>query len=128
MFFLNRQFFKFKKIIVLLDNMLRNFLSVGVILLVSQAESTRYSYNSSDLSYLSNGIQFPVPPSESQNIMAEDPSYLDHVSVIRWLSGLYDHLKWGRLIKVLNNTKCRDDMTTYLEELQNGTSWATKSQ
>lgn len=91
-----------------------------------KSEPTSYSYNSSDLSYLSNGIQFPVPASELHNPIVEE-IFQDSAPEVEWLRDLYDHLKWHRYLRVLNNTQCRDDIATYIRELLNGTSWATKS-
>lgn len=84
-------------------------------------------YNSSDLSYLSNGIQFPAPKSEEmdpvfEEILQEDLPRMD------WMAQLYNHHKWEQHLKVLTNSRCRDDMLSYLVALKNGTSWAAKSQ
>lgn len=84
------------------------------------------SYNSSDLSYLSNGIQFPVPTTEETDPILEEVTQED-LPQMEWMSRLYDHHRWDQHLGVLSNTRCRDDMVTYLAALDNGTSWAAKS-
>lgn len=81
-------------------------------------------YNSSDLSYLSNGIQFPVPaPLEANSVDDNDQKMPD----IKWLTTLFDHHEWILRLKTIKNQNCSYDMTVYIENLKNGTSWATKS-
>ncbi|KAK9881174.1 hypothetical protein WA026_014522 [Henosepilachna vigintioctopunctata] len=85
----------------------------------------RHVYNSSDLSYFSNGIQFAVP---EQDLMNPIVGEVEHESLpdMEWLRELYDHHKWEKYAKILNNTRCKEDLMTYIKELYNGTSWATK--
>lgn len=85
------------------------------------------SYNSSDLSYLSNGIQFPVPTTEEADPILEEVTQED-LPEMEWMGRLYNHHRWDQHLNVLSNTRCRDDMIAYLAALDNGTSWATKSQ
>lgn len=85
------------------------------------------TYNSSDLSYLSNGIQFPVPTTEEADPILEEVAQED-LPEMEWMSRLYDHHRWDQYLNVLSNTRCRDDMVVYLAALDNGTSWAAKSQ
>lgn len=92
----------------------------------SETASVTYTYNSSDISYLSNGIQFPVAESEVQPLLGPDAPR--NISEMLWLSGLYDHFKWWTHLNGLDNERCRKDMMIYLRELSNATSWATKSQ
>lgn len=90
--------------------------------------TVRYSYNSSDLSYLSNGIQFPVAPSDlssAQELVINHQN--DKISEMEWISRLYDHFKWQQSLKSLNNSECQSDVATYIRALKNGTTWATKS-
>lgn len=89
-------------------------------------DATRY--NSSDLSYLSNGIQFPAPESEFPNPVVDEYFQDMKEPEIQWLAELFNHLKWSKYSSALNNSDCRTDLATYIDELQNGTSWATKSQ
>lgn len=84
------------------------------------------SYNSSDLSYLSNGIQFPVPTTEGTDPILEEVTQED-VPEMEWMGRLYDHHRWDQYLNLLSNTRCRDDMITYLAALNNSTSWAAKS-
>ena len=97
------------------------------LLCLEGAFCVKYAYNSSDLSYLSNGIQFPVPDSELHNPVVEEV-FQGNVSEVRWLVDLFDHLKWPRLMMNWNGTRCRRDVETYIQSLQNGTYWAAKSQ
>ncbi|KAJ8983899.1 hypothetical protein NQ317_006703 [Molorchus minor] len=86
--------------------------------------TVKYTYNSSDLSYLSNGIQFPVAEADTQPSVAEDGQ--EHASEMQWLTALYNHHRWRKLLDNLENRECKDDMAVYLEELHNATSWAEK--
>lgn len=103
----------------------------GVVLacvVLGQAATPGYvSYNSSDLSYLSNGIQFqvqaipddePVVPETSSSVLPE----------MQWLARLYDHHSWDKRLDVIASAKCREDMETYVGHLRNGTLWAVKSE
>lgn len=85
------------------------------------------TYNSSDLSYLSNGIQFPVPTTDETDPILEEVTQED-LPEMEWMSRLYDHHRWKQYLNVLSNNRCRDDMIVYLAALDNGTSWAAKSQ
>ncbi|KAK4881268.1 hypothetical protein RN001_004587 [Aquatica leii] len=103
--------------------------SLVVVLFTLQcncATTTKYvSYNSTDLSYLSNGIQIPVPPSNE-----EDPVIAELITEkfpdLQWLSQLYNHHTWKKRLTVLTNLKCRTHLSMYLDELQNNTLWALK--
>ncbi|XP_018574609.1 nose resistant to fluoxetine protein 6-like [Anoplophora glabripennis] len=90
----------------------------------SETASVTYTYNSSDLSYLSNGIQFPVAESEVQPLLGAD--IRQNITEMQWFSGLYDHFKWWTHLNGLDSKRCRGDIMTYLRELSNATSWATK--
>ncbi|XP_072384024.1 nose resistant to fluoxetine protein 6-like [Diabrotica undecimpunctata] len=90
----------------------------------SNATNVKYTYNSSDLSYLSNGIQFPVDESDIE-ILGQDKIF-SNGSQFWWFSRLYDHYKWWKRLEDLDNVSCRSDMMVYLKELVNGTSWALK--
>ncbi|CAH1112271.1 unnamed protein product [Psylliodes chrysocephalus] len=90
----------------------------------SEPTTSKYTYNSSDLSYLSNGIQFPVAESDIE-FLAED-SGAENGSQILWFSRLYDHHRWWNRLEKLENPLCKSDMMVYLRELGNGTSWAVK--
>ncbi|XP_063906945.1 nose resistant to fluoxetine protein 6-like isoform X2 [Zophobas morio] len=79
------------------------------LLCLEGAFCVKYAYNSSDLSYLSN-----------------EEVFQGNVSEVRWLVDLFDHLKWPRMMKNWNGTRCRRDVETYIQSLQNGTSWAAK--
>lgn len=99
-------------------------LFVSVIVCDNENSTEKFLYNSSDLSYLSNGIQFPVSGMEIRALKQEDtPS---NVFQIQWFTGLYDHHKWWNNLEGLS-AECRNDMTVYLRELINGTYWANKS-
>nr|XP_023029377.1 nose resistant to fluoxetine protein 6-like isoform X1 [Leptinotarsa decemlineata] len=104
------------------------FIGVTVIWCASGSSSdpttVKYTYNSSDLSYLSNGIQFPVAENEVQPLLNQDN--FENVSQIQWFSRIYDHHKWRDHLGEVDNQKCKDDMITYLRELANTTSWAVK--
>ncbi|XP_022900525.2 nose resistant to fluoxetine protein 6-like [Onthophagus taurus] len=82
------------------------------------------SYNSSDLSYLSNGIQFPAP--EATEVPTVDLREIENLSEMEWFDRLYDHHYWGDRVKLLSDPLCQKDMGIYLEALKNGTSWAAK--
>ncbi|XP_056631522.1 nose resistant to fluoxetine protein 6-like, partial [Diorhabda sublineata] len=84
----------------------------------------KFTYNSSDLSYLSNGIQFPVPDGESQYF--NETSDFENVSQFQWFSKLYDHHTWWNRLETITNNACKSDMMVYLTELSNGTTWAIK--
>ena len=112
---------------------LSEFLAVSVALVIlcftltsSEPTTVKYTYNSSDLSFLSIGIQFPARSCVSLGYMA---SYEDdeRVGELKWFSGLYDQHRWLNRIGKLENQHCRTDMEIYIRNLHNGTSWATKS-
>lgn len=86
----------------------------------------KFTYNSTDISYLSNGIQFPVDEPEVRGPKREGTAA--NISQFRWFIGLYDHHKWWIYLEAIDTPKCKGDMAVYLKELQNGTSWATKSE
>lgn len=91
----------------------------------SQKMTKTILYNSSDLSYLSNGIQFPVPaPLEIDSTDENDEKMPD----LKWLSTLFDHHAWNKRLDTIDNHLCTNDMKIYLENLKNGTTWAIKSQ
>ncbi|XP_045468141.1 nose resistant to fluoxetine protein 6-like isoform X1 [Harmonia axyridis] len=94
----------------------------------SLAEPTtiRYVYNSSDLSYYSNGIQFPAPENDFMNPIVGELENQEKQPDMLWIRDLYDHHKWVGYANKLNNTRCKKDLLTYISELNNGTSWATK--
>lgn len=102
---------------------------LAFVLLCNAARTTvpYATYNSSDLSYLSNGIQFPVPTTEEADPILEEVTQ-DDLPEMEWMSRLYDQHRWDQYLDVLSNTRCRDDMVVYLAALDNGTSWAAKSQ
>lgn len=81
-------------------------------------------YNSSDISYLSNGIQFPVAASLEVDSIDTNEKIPD----MDWISMLFDHHVWGGRLELLNNNRCQEELAAYVEHLKNGTSWATKSQ
>lgn len=85
------------------------------------------AYNSSDLSYLSNGIQFPVPKSDEVDPIIEELGD-EELPEMEWMARLYNHHKWDQYLQVLSNDRCRSDMSYYLMALNNGTTWAAKSQ
>lgn len=93
---------------------------ISIILLFCVSVVVCDTYNSTDLSYLSNSIQLPVTEIKRENVV-------ENISQIQWLSGLYDHHKWWNNLVGIDIPECRDDMIVYLKELQNGTSWANKS-
>lgn len=84
------------------------------------------SYNSSDLSYLSNGIQFQVQAIPDEPIAPETSS--TDLPEMQWLARLYDHHGWDKRLDVLTNQRCKDDMESYVHHLRNGTLWAAKSE
>lgn len=86
------------------------------------------AYNSSDLSYLSNGIQFPAPAAEEAGSVPEGAADKGDLAQMEWLGALYDHHGWGRHLGVLPDEGCKREMAAYLEALENGTTWAAKSQ
>lgn len=92
--------------------------------ILSESTTVKYTYNSSDLSYLSNGIQFPVAESEILELTRDNTT---DESQFRWFSQLYDHFNWWPHLDKLKDPRCKDDMITYLKELRNGTWWALKS-
>lgn len=94
----------------------------------SESTTIRYVYNSSDLSYFSNGIQFPAPDNDLTNPIVGELENQEKRPDMLWLRDLYDHHKWIGYVNQLNNTQCKKDLLTYIRELYNGTSWATKSQ
>ncbi|CAH1976900.1 unnamed protein product [Acanthoscelides obtectus] len=90
------------------------------------ADQVLHTYNSSDLSYLSNGIQFPVSDAEVVSLLEHAN---DNVTQQQWFAGLYDHHKWKvglDRVDEVDGVGCNRDMRTYLEELRNGTMWAVK--
>lgn len=89
------------------------------------AATTRVLYNSSDLSYLSNGIQFPVPRFDDPVL---DEIEQEDLPDMEWMGRLYNHHRWERYLGVLPDGGCKMDMRRYLAALLNGTSWAAKSQ
>ncbi|KAL3277718.1 hypothetical protein HHI36_013061 [Cryptolaemus montrouzieri] len=80
------------------------------IALAEPTTTIRYVYNSSDLSYYSNGD------------IEEHKTRPD----MMWFRDLYDHHKWNKYAKMLEDSRCKEDLLTYITELYNGTSWATK--
>lgn len=93
--------------------------------LYHQAESKSKLYNSSDLSYLSNGIQFPAPVALVSDPIANRTN--QNVTVMEYVSRLFDHHSWNQRLGSIQNEKCRLDVNVYLQHLQNDTAWATKS-
>lgn len=91
------------------------------------ATTSKYvSYNSSDLSYLSNGIQIPVPILGEQDRIIQEFVNED-LPEMEWLSRLYDHHTWERRLSVIESANCKTHLSAYLSNLKNGTSWAVKS-
>ncbi|XP_025833291.1 nose resistant to fluoxetine protein 6 [Agrilus planipennis] len=86
------------------------------------------TYNSTDLSYLSNGIQIPIAmASASDPVIEETPdSSAKRLPEMEWLRGLYNHHNWESRLHSVENINCRTDMRLYLNELNNGTTWAIK--
>lgn len=84
------------------------------------------SYNSSDLSYLSNGIQFPAPNSDDV-ITVQLANKENLLPEMEWFGKLYNHFYWENQISVLEDEQCRKHMNEYIRGLRNGTSWASKS-
>lgn len=93
---------------------------------ISASNTEKLIYNSSDLTYLSNGIQFPISDSVVRTLQREDTT--DNISQIQWFTGLYDHHKWLNNLLDMDVPECKYDMIRYLNELRNGTSWAIKSE
>ncbi|CAH1155134.1 unnamed protein product [Phaedon cochleariae] len=91
--------------------------------IVSNPTTAKYTYNSSDLSYLSNGIQFPVDLEMQALVQQTD---YEEVSQNQWFSRLYDHYGWWRNLRKIEDSPCKEDMAIYLAKLDNGTSWALK--
>lgn len=103
------------------------FFACAVIVGFGDAATPKYvSYNSSDLSYLSNGIQFQVQAIPDEPIVPETSS--TDLPEMQWLARLYDHHVWDKRLDVLTNQQCKDDMESYLHHLRNGTLWAAKSE
>ncbi|CAG9863934.1 unnamed protein product [Phyllotreta striolata] len=84
----------------------------------------KFTYNSSDLSYLSNGIQFPANEGDVDAPAGDNSS--ENGSQFQWFSRLYDHHKWRNRLDGLDNPLCKSDMMVYLRELANDTTWAVK--
>ncbi|XP_060525522.1 nose resistant to fluoxetine protein 6-like [Cylas formicarius] len=100
--------------------------AIMMIEIGSEPTTAKYTYNSSDISYLSNGIQFPVFSERSDNLIVEYNG-AEGVSEMKWFAGLYDQHNWfDRLDKIPEKT-CKEDMAVYLFNLLNGTSWAAKA-
>ncbi|GJQ82042.1 hypothetical protein Trydic_g6918 [Trypoxylus dichotomus] len=100
-----------------------SFIVISVLLCV---DAVKYvSYNSSDLSYLSNGIQFPAPNSDDI-ITLQLPSKENLLPEMEWFGKLYNHHYWGKQISVLDEENCQKHMNEYIVALKNGTSWASK--
>lgn len=96
-----------------------------LVVSVNSQQSTKITlYNSSDLSYLSNGIQFPVPAQLEADAVQND----DKIPDIKWLTTLFDHHQWEKRLDVVKNKKCAEEMKIYIDNLKNGTTWAIKSQ
>lgn len=96
-----------------------------LVLSLQNTEQSRWryvTYNSTDLSYFSNGIQFPG----LQELTSSD-NKTQNLSDIEYLRKLFDHMLWNDRLKFINNTECREDMSHYLSELKNSTLWATRS-
>lgn len=91
------------------------------------AKTSKYvSYNSSDLSYLSNGIQFPIEVLPEQDPIIEEVLN-ENLPEMQWMAQLYNHHNWNKRLAVLENKKCRAELLDYLNNLSNGTLWAVKS-
>nr|CAH7721180.1 unnamed protein product [Callosobruchus chinensis] len=93
---------------------------------IAAEQQVKHTYNSSDLSYLSNGIQFPVAESEVVSLLEHGGQ---NVTQQQWFAGLYDHHKWKLALDRVDEVDgigCKRDMEVYLEELRNGTMWAVK--
>lgn len=89
------------------------------------ANSVKYvSYNSSDLSYLSNGIQFPAP--NTGDIITLQTSKENSLPEMEWFGKLFNHHYWEKQISTLRAEKCQNHLNQYVEALKNGTSWASK--
>nr|CAI5848202.1 unnamed protein product [Callosobruchus analis] len=93
---------------------------------IAAEQQVKHTYNSSDLSYLSNGIQFPVAESEVVSLLEHGG---ENVTQQQWFAGLYDHHKWKLALDRVDEVDgigCKRDMQVYLDELRNGTMWAVK--
>lgn len=96
-----------------------------LVLFIGNTEQYRWryvTYNSTDLSYFSNGIQFPGV----QDLTHSD-NETQKLSDIEYLRKLFDHLLWNARLEYVENKQCQNDMSYYLKELKNSTLWATRS-
>lgn len=111
----------------LLKSVTPSILSIIICATYCAANAVEYvSYNSSDLSYLSNGIQFPAP--DSDGVITLRPTGVENqIPEMDWFAKLYNHHHWAGQISTLTNTECRKHMNEYVVALKNGTSWASKS-
>ncbi|KAF5270965.1 hypothetical protein FQA39_LY08268 [Lamprigera yunnana] len=100
--------------------------NVTVLFVVkSKCTSTKYvSYNSTDLSYLSNGIQIPVLSSGEDDPIIDE--MVQTIPDMQWLSQLYNHHMWIKRISVVENSECRSHLSIYIGHLQNNSLWAIK--
>lgn len=89
------------------------------------ADTKNILYNSSDLSYLSNGIQFPAPSESAENNTRKEIPF--NATVMESISRLFDHHVWEPRIFALPEGDCRKDLIVYLDNLKNDTAWAAKS-
>lgn len=92
---------------------------------VAVPTTSNYVYNSSDLSYFSNGIQFPAPEHDFNVTIPGEPDE-KQVPKMKWLSDLYDHYKWDAYVRTMNDSGCKRDLEVYVRELYGGALWATK--
>lgn len=92
----------------------------------SETKFKKIIHNSSDLSNESAVYNFYV--NESDFRISKDPGSADNISVLQSFSRLYDHHNWSSNIISVNVSQCRDDMSSYMQELPRMTSWATKSE
>ena len=100
--------------------------TVAVLCVSGETSTAKYiAYNSSDLSYLSNGIQFPAPEPEDAAVI--ETSAPTNVSEMDWMVKLYDHHGWEDRIVRVDEPECEEEMSSYLKALKNGTLWAAKS-
>lgn len=82
------------------------------------------NYNSTDLSYLSKGIQIPA------DAQVNDPDQgTEELSIadMKWFSGLYDQHQWLGRVLTLESKDCEENMEVYIRQLHNGSLWAAKS-